>query len=98
MIDRITAKQLVEAYLRDASNRDLEDDSYVVVDSATVEKDYGWIFVYQSNKFCQTRDLNYALLGNSPILVNKTDGSLQYLLIGRTVEERIRNYELQHTS
>ena len=38
---------------------------------ATIAKDYGWIFFYQSKEFVESGDYSFFLSGNAPFLVDK---------------------------
>ncbi len=52
------------------------DDEVVVVEPRTIERDFGWVFSYESRKALETNDIRYALSGNGPIIVDRYDGSL----------------------
>jgi hypothetical protein len=52
---------------------------FAIVESHTIEKPYGWIFFYQSKKFLETGLNQDKLAGNGPIIVNKYDGTLEFL-------------------
>ena len=52
------------------------DDGVVVVEPRTIERDFGWVFSYESRKALETNDIRYALSGNGPIIVDRYDGSL----------------------
>jgi hypothetical protein len=96
MIDKEAAKKLVEEYFNTYKRGAmLQDDEYVVIDIATIEKGYGWIFICNSRKYMETKDRQYFLLGVSPVVVEKEDGSLHFLPTPPPLEERIREYEAQ---
>lgn len=42
-----------------------------ILDEATRETPYGWVFFYQSARYLQTREVSDALAGNAPVLVTK---------------------------
>lgn len=69
------------------------DDELVLVDEATLERPWGWVFFYTSRKWAETGDLQYALAGNAPILVERTTGRLLTLGTARPVEDYIAAYE-----
>jgi hypothetical protein len=52
---------------------------FAIVESHTIEKPYGWIFFYQSKKFLQTGLDQDKLAGNGPVIVNKYDGTIEFL-------------------
>jgi hypothetical protein len=46
----------------------------VLLDGKTIEKDFGWVFFYDSREHAETGDLRYALAGNAPVVVTRADG------------------------
>jgi hypothetical protein len=74
MLDTEPAKNIVLKYL--SENWNLPDAYLVIVDSLTIERDFGWVFFYDSSKHLATGALSDALAGNAPVIVNKHDGSL----------------------
>lgn len=65
----------------------------VLADDDTVEGDFGWVFVYQSRDFVETGDDSAMLLGNAPILVSRSDGSLHVTGTDQSVEFYIENFK-----
>lgn len=59
----------------------------------TIEKEYGWVFFYQSAAFMRTMDFRDALLGNAPFLVRKNDGRIITLGTARSTEWYLKQYE-----
>jgi immunity protein 35 of polymorphic toxin system len=59
----------------------------------TIEKEYGWIFLWQSKKYIESGDLRDMFLGNCPVLITK-EGKLHLLPTSLPVEESLRRYEL----
>jgi len=62
IIDAMTATEIAEQYLKK-----LDGGEYAAVGGltlmrdATVEKEYGWIFFYNSRWFIETSDIMYSL-------------------------------------
>ena len=54
-------------------------DRWVVLDDQTIEKSFGWIFYYNSEKFVATNNVVYRLAGNGPVFVNKDTESIDFL-------------------
>jgi hypothetical protein len=46
-------------------------DEVVLIEKETITRPYGWFFFYNSKQFLATQDVEYALFGNAPILVDK---------------------------
>jgi ribosomal protein L7/L12 len=65
----------------------------VVVDDSTIERDWGWVFFYSSKKWIETGDIQYALGGNAPYIVNRFDGSIHETGTAHSIEHYIDIYE-----
>jgi hypothetical protein len=97
MIDRRTAKELVEQYINE--NFHGKNDRLVVLEDYTIERPYGWVFFYSSEMWLKTKDPNYLLLGNFPILVECESGRLVQLApthVAGEIEEQLREYEMKN--
>jgi len=91
MLDKHTAHTLVTAKIN--ANYDIDDDELIIIDDLTIEKDYGWIFFYNSRRYWETEDISYLIAGNSPILVEKENGSIYEFGTAFPVDEYIKQYE-----
>jgi hypothetical protein len=49
----------------------------VVLESNTIEKNFGWVFFYDTRRHVETKDFRFALAGNAPIIVIKESGVVQ---------------------
>jgi hypothetical protein len=94
MISKKSALEL--AIRRINSSYYVQGDCLVVIDEATIEKEYGWIFFYDSKKYIETNDKRYLIAGNAPILIEKSDGSIHILGTAMPVERYIEQYEREH--
>jgi len=74
-----------------------EDDAWVVMPEHTIEHAFGWVFFYNSRKFLETGDLQFALGGNAPLLVNRESGEVVPLGTARPTEHYIAEYEKRET-
>ncbi len=63
----------------------------VIIPSATVEKEYGWIFHYQRRDYVEGK-YKHGLIGNGPLLVEKS-GNIVRFPSSSPVEKSIRRYE-----
>jgi hypothetical protein len=91
---REEARCLVEAMIAES---DLPDgDVPVIVESATIEKAWGWVFFYQSRRFLETGDDSSQLLGNAPIIVNAHTGIAANTGTAYPIEDYIAEYEREH--
>lgn len=87
MITRDDAHRLVNEYLATRKSSRV-DDPRVVWEDQTEEYQNCWVCFWVSKKYLETRDRQYRLGGNYPIIVDKTDGSL-YLTGFRPVAEYV---------
>lgn len=72
-----------------------DDDSLVILPDLTIEKDYGWIFFYQSRKYLETGDYRYQLAGNGPVAFEKASGEHHHLGSASPPHDRIREFEVR---
>jgi len=61
-----------------------------LTESATLERDFGWVFFYRS-----TRE-DELLAGNAPFIVDRRDGSVHVTGTARPVDEYLDAYARQH--
>ena len=103
-LDRANAEALKLAELRKnltAREREIlclgapEDDclEMVIVESATIEGEFGWVFFYDSRKYIETGDDAHAIVGNAPLLVSRADGSLHVTGTALPPEDYIENFK-----
>jgi Immunity protein 35 len=90
MITKPEAVELVSDRLRQLAP---PNDPFVIVDSDTIERQFGWVFFYNSKKFLETREFSYRLAGNGPIIVNKHDGSVEFCGTNEPPLKIIEDYE-----
>jgi Immunity protein 35 len=86
MIDIDTAHKLVSQHLAKAGGvmsafgcalPEYKDNSPLhLVVAAVTEYDFGWLFAYNTKEYLETGEIGSALAGNSPIIVDRTDGQL----------------------
>jgi hypothetical protein len=76
----------------------IEDDELEMLDDLTIEKNYGWIFFYDSRRHIETKDDRFLLAGNGPILVRKADGSVREFGTARPLDYYIAEYERELSS
>jgi len=62
----------------------------VLIDDATLEKDWCWVFFYQSRDYVESGSPSKRLAGNGPIVVEKQAGQLHVLGTARPLDEELR--------
>ncbi|CAC9972522.1 YrhB domain-containing protein [Flavobacterium panici] len=85
------AKKIVSERL--ANSNFSGDDSLIILDQFTIEKPYAWIFCYTSRLYHETKETQYAIAGNSPIIVDKQTGKQIQYGSAYSLEEIIELYE-----
>lgn len=68
-------------------------EELVIVDEYTIERPWGWVFFYTTRGW-RHGDINYALGGNAPYMVNR-NGSIRFAGTALPIEEHIRTYEAE---
>lgn len=74
-------------------NWNIKGDEPIILDEHTIEKEYGWVFFYSSQKYEETNNFSDALAGNAPIIVNKFDHSIHITGTAFETEHYIAEYE-----
>jgi hypothetical protein len=96
-IDRAAARALAEAEIRKSPPYRYPDspapEDLAVLDSATIERPYGWVFFYGWRPdLPQSRDPAQALAGNAPMLVTRA-GAVHVMGTAHPVEYYLSNFE-----
>lgn len=77
MIDWAAAWQRASAHV--AAMQTPDGGGCVLLDDATREFRFGWVFFWNSAAFAASGEFRDSLLGNVPFLVDRADGSLHAL-------------------
>lgn len=93
MIDHHKAMELAVTYLN--SCYEVEGDELVIIEEATIERDYGWIFFFNSKRFLTTLDLSDMVAGGGPVLVERENGHIVQFPSAQPAEVYITEYEKQ---
>ena len=86
------AQSLVQAEL-DKNTDPYDGDRCVILEEETIEKEWGWVFFYQSKKYIETGDIGEMLAGNTPYIVNKKNGQLHETGTAEDIEYYISELE-----
>ena len=93
MLTRDEAKIKVAALATKAMTDMPADDEIIILDSATIERVWGWVFFFTSKKWHETQEFKYALAGNAPFIVEKSSGRILSTGTAHPVEFYIENFE-----
>lgn len=93
MITKEQAKSLVERKINAPDPTDTKKNKLVILDNETIEREWGWVFFYNTEYYLTTGDIYDALLGNAPYIVNRYTGELSETGTAYDIEEYIKEYE-----
>ena len=65
----------------------------VLLDGKTSERDFGWVFFYDSKQHVETKEFRYALAGNAPIVVTRADGELHETGTAFPLDHYLKQFE-----
>lgn len=88
------ARNLAERYLAKLPISPSND--LVILDEHTIETDFGWVFFWNSKRYLGTGEFEHALAGNTPLIVDRRDGSVHSTSTAVPVEESIERYRRAH--
>lgn len=80
------AEKLVLEYIK-STNKNLKSTDLIIIDNATIEDDFGWMFFYNSKVFVETGNIMFSLGGNAPIIFDKD--SSEIILTGTRLDPEI---------
>ena len=63
-----------------------------LVEEATIEGDFGWVFFWTTRAYLETQDDRHSLVGNAPILISRRDGSLHMTGTAYPIDFFINNF------
>lgn len=55
------------------------EHKFVVQEDRTIERPFGWVFFYSTAEYAKTRDIKFAVPGAAPIVVLRSNGSVEQL-------------------
>lgn len=93
MLDLDKARELVAKQVCVRPDWLPSEDEIVILDSETIERPWGWVFFYTSKLWFETREIRYALAGNSPLFVERETGKLLNTGTAHPIDYYIENYE-----
>ncbi|GLY85572.1 YrhB domain-containing protein [Actinoallomurus iriomotensis] len=88
---RDDAVRIAQEFLDRTYRRDRGHPAVAIAESATVEKPYGWLFVYDTAEALRTG--GPGLTGNGPLLVRREDGKIVEFSSFYTSESALDAYE-----
>lgn len=106
MFTRQHADQLVAAYLEDREIATFDFDSPLprhddrhlqkLVVVRVDEHDFGWVYFYDGSRHVETSNLEDAITGNAPLIVDRNDGKLYITGTAHPIEHFLEEYRRGH--
>ena len=90
-MNRSQARSIAESFLsRIQPDAQAEcPEEFAIIDDATREFELGYVFCYNTKRFLESGDFDFALAGNGPLLV-KRDGQIVELPANQSIEASMR--------
>jgi hypothetical protein len=93
MINKNEAKEIVEKEINEPDPYWPDRPRLLILDDATIEKDWGWVFFYDTERHIGSGDFKDAVAGNAPYIVNKRTGKTEVTGTALPIENFILEYE-----
>ena len=91
MLTEKEMNKIAEKYISDMFKSSTKE--VVLLQEHTIEKSYGSIYFYNSKKYIEDDDFNFALVGNAPFLIEKKTGKIVIFGTSHDIEYYIEEYE-----
>lgn len=65
----------------------------ILDEDETLEKDFGWVFFYNSKDYVENDDFSSMMVGHGPFIVCRGDGVIHQTGTAKSVEEYIEEFE-----
>lgn len=89
-LTKAEAEEMACNYLKSLEGFDAPE--MVVLGAATLEREFGWVFFYQSKRYVETGHISYMLAGNVPLVVTKSDGRLHQTGTAYPIEHYLQRF------
>ncbi|MBI3220547.1 MAG: hypothetical protein HYZ44_13620 [Bacteroidetes bacterium] len=91
MITLQEAIKLVDSELK-KQEESIDGIPLQIIQSETIEEDFGWVFFYNSKEYLEKGNLSYALAGNCPLIFDRQTGLIHVTGTSDSVEFYINQY------
>ncbi|MCP4004967.1 MAG: hypothetical protein GY725_12300 [bacterium] len=96
MITLAQARDRVEAEIRSRQSNLWPGDDFQIADDDTLEREWGWVFFYQSRLWMETGESRYRSADNGPMIVNRFDGTIHSTGTAHEPDYYITRYETEY--
>jgi hypothetical protein len=69
----------------------IDDDEPIIIDNATREENFGWLFFWTSKKYYETKDIRHALGGNGPVVIRRDTKDSFFLATCYSIDRQIED-------
>ncbi|WP_299105555.1 hypothetical protein [uncultured Tenacibaculum sp.] len=84
-------RQIADKFLK--KKEELSNIPIISLEEWTIKKQYGNIYIYGSKKHYETKNDDFAIIGNAPFLVERETGRIVQFGTLYTTKEYIQQYE-----
>lgn len=91
MISRAQSDEIARRYIDELGSS--VEGGVAIIPEATIEKPYGWVYFFNSKRYLAGGNVFDALGGNSPILVECSNGRVTLLGTALPVSVSLRRFE-----
>ena len=90
MIDKTEARAIAYQFINSglSASEELE-----IADADTIEKDFGWVFFYNTKSYLETGRFSHRLTGNGPLIVDRTTGEVSAFGTGVPFDQVLKGFE-----
>lgn len=86
MVDEPEARRIAEEWI----HRLPVEEDVVIDESQTIEEPFGWVYFYNSRRYLETGNFRDQLIGNAPIVVDRSSGTIHETGTAKPLEEYLR--------
>jgi hypothetical protein len=91
VISRSDAEAIAEQYVKRLST--CSGLALELLKENTLEKDFGWVFFYDSRSYIDSCSFQDKMVGNAPIIVDRREGAVYETGTAEPIDYYIQNYE-----
>lgn len=93
MLTREAARKKIEVKINEPDPYWPDKPKLLVDDKLTIEKEWGWVFFYNTSDYLKSGDIDEGLIGNAPYMANKITGEIIETGTAYDIEHYIEEYE-----
>lgn len=93
MLTKEAARKKIEVKINEPDPYWPDKPKLLVDDEQTIEKEWGWVFFYNTSEYIKFGDIDEELVGNAPYIVNKNTGEIIETGTAYDIEHYIEEYE-----